>query len=778
MRRRPERARGDCLFVYARGGNAGDDLIREGSIRFLRESGFDVVVSDGRIEAAALTGDRETLRSLVGGVTGPIVFGGGGNLGIYRESMIVREGVIHAADRARGFLVMPLSGPSVESALRDPRVTVWARDDATLTLLVRRGFRARRVLDAAFNMADVVTHAPAGDPSDAILIRREEGRCQERLPLWDLPIPSAGDLTFDASLREIMATLAPFGTVISDRLHGALIALMMGKRVGVLPVAYSKSESFVSTWLSGEPGVRYLPTRSAAVDFLSSDEFRVPADWRARFAESAEPALADFLRSTRRASVARIRAALPVRRSRPRILAVSIVKNEQDIIEPFVREHADLVDVHVIVDNASVDRTREILTGLAGEFPHLVVGDCGEFAFRQSERVTALLRQLQGIYCADFVLFLDADEFVDVPDRTALEAQLATIPVGGIGLFRWITHVVVDDRPATDAPRSMRHRRLSEDPQYEKAVLRIDRDPIVDVVVTQGSHDIVRQGAEMARVRLDAGLLHFPVRSRAQVAAKTVVGWTAYLARNQAMGTSVGGGQWQEIRDRVFAQGVDGIPLADVSATYARRPDAPPPPLIEVDRPWRYRRRFSDGSASDPFIAVARSWDRSYEPAPSGSQGTWVPGPRHPDALTDDRGAVRFIVQRFGARSAVFGGTAPEWPLDASGVDVLNEGGRGTVLCLRHLPATEWMSSVREAGVHGEVRAIIVVSPEGEVTGEPLDGTSPVPDGFVVDVWASMAVRALASADALRGAARVLVPRTVRTRGRRAETATAGTVSV
>ena len=43
-----------------------------------------------------------------------------------------------------------------------------------------------------------------------------------------------------------------------------------------------------------------------------------------------------------------------------RIIGLSMVKNEQDIIEPFIRHNAKLLDCMVVVDNASVDETRRI----------------------------------------------------------------------------------------------------------------------------------------------------------------------------------------------------------------------------------------------------------------------------------------------------------------------------------------------------------------------------------------------------------------------------------
>ncbi len=46
---------------------------------------------------------------------------------------------------------------------------------------------------------------------------------------------------------------------------------------------------------------------------------------------------------------------------------VTMVRNEEDIIETFVRYHSGAVDRMIIVDNGSTDRTPEILALIRDE---------------------------------------------------------------------------------------------------------------------------------------------------------------------------------------------------------------------------------------------------------------------------------------------------------------------------------------------------------------------------------------------------------------------------
>src|ERR1017187_3171026 len=104
------------------------------------------------------------------------------------------------------------------------------------------------------------------------------------------------------------------------------------------------------------------------------------------------------------------------------ILSLTMVKNEQDIIEPFIRHHARLVDNLIVMDNGSVDDTLQIMRACAAELPNVVVTQSNDTHYLQSERMTAMLQEWQAQFCADFVLPLDVDEFIGTNSREELES--------------------------------------------------------------------------------------------------------------------------------------------------------------------------------------------------------------------------------------------------------------------------------------------------------------------------------------------------------------------
>jgi SAM-dependent methyltransferase len=307
-----------------------------------------------------------------------------------------------------------------------------------------------------------------------------------------------------------------------------------------------------------------------------------------------------------------------------RIISLSMVKNEQDIIEPFIRHNSRYVDFMIIMDNASVDLTRPIAVDCARELKSIIIADSEEFAYNQAERMTRLLHYCQSAFFADFVLLLDADEFISSPDRQALERSLRAIPRDGVGSIPWRTFVMTPNetgRQTEDPPRSLHFRRAMELPQYGKAVLRLDGAYRPDLHINQGNHSVrAASGAPLPLTWLkDIQLMHFPVRSREQLAGKSVVGWMAYLARNPGARRDILGTQWRDAFDRVAATGASGLSdndLCEMSLHYAQSRSATDwqKDAVEEKPPCDYARRYSTGKFADPIALIARSWERSLSP--------------------------------------------------------------------------------------------------------------------------------------------------------------------
>jgi hypothetical protein len=120
-----------------------------------------------------------------------------------------------------------------------------------------------------------------------------------------------------------------------------------------------------------------------------------------------------------------------------RLWAVSMVRNEGDIIEAIVRHNLAFVDGMAVIDHASSDRTFDVLSALKDEGLPVVRVRTRDSAFFQGAHVSALARECFHRTGADFVFPLDADEFVHAPSRERIEAALCSLPRGAYGLQRW-----------------------------------------------------------------------------------------------------------------------------------------------------------------------------------------------------------------------------------------------------------------------------------------------------------------------------------------------------
>lgn len=304
---------------------------------------------------------------------------------------------------------------------------------------------------------------------------------------------------------------------------------------------------------------------------------------------------------------------------RLRIISLSVVMNEQDIIEPFVRHNNRFVDFMIIMDNGSNDDTRRIISDLAREFGNIVFADQGKFGHTHAERMTLLLHYCQTAFFADYVVLLDADEFIESTDRAAFQSALEGIKPGGFGLVPWRTFVLAPDDGETatqDPPRSMKWRRAKEIPVYEKAILRLGGLHFHDLEIVQGNHIVLSTtGRKLPCVSLpELSLAHFPVRSRNQLLVKSIVGWMAYLGKDADARQCRQGYQKRENFDYfVENSNFEYDFVCERSLLYAQdRPGIDwQEDIVPDEPPSRYTRKYSTGEFGQPISVIARAWEHS-----------------------------------------------------------------------------------------------------------------------------------------------------------------------
>ena len=287
----------DCALVdFPDHSNVGDSAIWVGELAWLAESGLRI-----RYRCDTKSYNRRHLERAAR--TGVILIHGGGNLGdIYRRHQRLRESVIRDfPDRPIIQLPQTVHFRDAEALVRTrrvfdahPNLTLLVRDQPSLDL-ARREFRAPSLLcpDMAFYMGPLAAERPPD--IDVLWLRRQDREAvdqagpalrdllvcdwlDERIPVLrhvrdalrplatreprSVPVlgrvvGAAYDLQARRRLRVGCQLLARGRVVITDRLHGHILCLLLGIPHVLLDNNYGKVRRFHDTWTADAPQVRW-----------------------------------------------------------------------------------------------------------------------------------------------------------------------------------------------------------------------------------------------------------------------------------------------------------------------------------------------------------------------------------------------------------------------------------------------------------------------------------------------------------------------------------------
>lgn len=208
-----------------------------------------------------------------------------------------------------------------------------------------------------------------------------------------------------------------------------------------------------------------------------------------------------------------------------RLIAVSVVKNDADIVEAFVRHTSKWVDHHLIFDHDSTDGTREILAALQREGLALTLFTDDAIGNLQQARSNHLTRLAVQSWHADWVLVLDADEILIGPGRTELSKFLAqasgTQPVS-VPLLNY--YRTTDDDPSVVNPVDRLHFCQSTPSSTRKLFIPKPLAVNPAAVVGMGSHALYLDGQAVPNQPLptDYWLAHLSLRTAGQQVMRVI----------------------------------------------------------------------------------------------------------------------------------------------------------------------------------------------------------------------------------------------------------------
>ena len=140
---------------------------------------------------------------------------------------------------------------------------------------------------------------------------------------------------------------------------------------------------------------------------------------------------------------------------------LSIVKNEADIIESFVRHNLQFANELFILDNGSDDHTFLILQKLQEEGLPIHLSQDATLGHQQQQLAAGLLASAQAQSDADMFMLLDADEFLCIhPDAPVygqpssyhhfFHAYLEQVKQQGVAALHWLNFLPADTEKSSD----------------------------------------------------------------------------------------------------------------------------------------------------------------------------------------------------------------------------------------------------------------------------------------------------------------------------------------
>lgn len=227
-----------------------------------------------------------------------------------------------------------------------------------------------------------------------------------------------------------------------------------------------------------------------------------------------------------------------------KIISITTIKNEADIIESFVRYHVNIMDLMIILDNGSTDDTLNIINNLKKEnLPIVVLIDKDKY-FEPFIKYNYLLDIALNEYSADIVCPLDCDEFIICQNGNPRRI-IEEIPKYSYFKVKWRTYVptVHDDENIKFVPSRITNIRDENLETNYKVIIPKELVDEFNIKISIGNHDVDVCDKFKNKITLiddsKLNIAHFPLRSVNQTKSKVLLGYPNTLSRNNVVkGTS------------------------------------------------------------------------------------------------------------------------------------------------------------------------------------------------------------------------------------------------
>ncbi len=210
-----------------------------------------------------------------------------------------------------------------------------------------------------------------------------------------------------------------------------------------------------------------------------------------------------------------------------KIWTMTTIKNEEDIIESFVRYHLNIVDGMVICNNCSSDNTGTILERLKAEGLNIdILTDTDEY-FDQVVKRNELLKYTTEKYKPDYIFPIDADEFICSYGQGNPREEILKLSQNTFYYYRMVNYVLFKENKELFIPKKIIYQReCNEEANHNFKVIIPKKIYLKGISLIMGCHSIEFLNAKQANSLYSDSLYlaHFPVRSSEQLMNRVIIG--------------------------------------------------------------------------------------------------------------------------------------------------------------------------------------------------------------------------------------------------------------
>lgn len=211
-----------------------------------------------------------------------------------------------------------------------------------------------------------------------------------------------------------------------------------------------------------------------------------------------------------------------------KIISITMVNNESEIIESFIRYNYNFLDEMVIIDNGCTDNTIKIINKLISEGFAITIYDESLSAYDQFRIDNKYLNLIINEKNPDIIIPLDADEFIASDDQNP-RVILENLDLNKIYYVNWRWYVLNDKDNQNESfiPKRLSYClskpawNFSDSKPVTKVILPVDYYKNKKLKLTMGHHKVFGSNKVITKSLSQLFFAHYRAISKDQIIYKT-----------------------------------------------------------------------------------------------------------------------------------------------------------------------------------------------------------------------------------------------------------------